>query len=435
MKKYRQQLPLLPLMLLMIVINVCAAPLPQFSQEKHMGVATCASGVCHGKSVEDSTENVMMTEYRVWLTEDDHARAYKTLMKPASKQIAKKLGLKSAHTAKICLDCHADNVPRNMRGKKFQITDGVGCEACHGGAEKWLSDHKETGATHEKNIKLGLYPSEKPRDRAKLCLSCHLGTKDKFATHRMMGAGHPRLSLELEAFTQNQPAHYKVDADYEKRKGSISSVNMWLTGLFYKADSQLQLLQSKQFRQHGLFPELSFYECHSCHRPMNPSRWPVEAASNNVPPGSIRLDDAVLVILASVLEVLSSEKAATLKSAIKQLHAASLKDKATIMERAKAIQAILNDVSVVVIEKKYMVTQKKILRKKLLADAGTGLFRDYSSAEQVFYAVETLSIDLKDENKYADKLDKLLAAIDEEDKYYPEQFKIIAQLFFQKLSE
>ena len=70
-----------------------------------------------------------------------------------------------------------------------------------------------------------------------------------------------------------------------------------------------------------------------------------------------------------------------------------------------------------------------------MADAGTGLFRDYSSAEQVFYAVETLSIDLKDENKYADKLDKLLAAIDEEDKYYPEQFKIIAQLFFQKLSE
>ena len=432
MKIFKQQLLLT---MLMIGCHVYAAPLPQFSQEKHMGVATCASGVCHGKSVEDSTENVMMTEYRVWLTEDDHASAYKTLMKPASKQIAKKLGLKSAHTAKICLDCHADNVPREKRGKKFQITDGVGCEACHGGAENWLSDHKEAGATHEKNIKLGLYPSEKPRDRAKLCLSCHLGTSDKFATHRIMGAGHPRLSLELEAFTQNQPAHYKIDTDYEKRKGSISSVNMWLTGLFYKADSQLQLLQSKQFRQHGLFPELSFYECHSCHRPMNPSRWPVEPASSIVSPGSVRLDDAALVVLTSVLEILSNESAGKLKAATKQLHAASLKDKVSIVEAAKFIQGILSEGSAIIIEKKYTSAQKKALRKKLLADAGKGLFRDYSSAEQIFYAVETLSIDLKDENKYENILDKLLAAIDEEDKYYPKQFKIITQLFFQNLSE
>ncbi|MBL4773322.1 MAG: hypothetical protein JKX98_06900, partial [Alcanivoracaceae bacterium] len=194
MKKYRQQLSLL---MLMTGFTVISAPLPQFSQEKHMGVATCSNGICHGKSVEDTSENVMMTEYRTWLSEDDHAGAYKTLMKPSSKKIANKLGLKSAHTAKICLDCHADNVAKEKRGKKFQITDGVGCEACHGGAEKWLPDHKEKGATHEKNIKLGLYPSEKPRDRAKLCLSCHLGTNSKFATHRIMGAAHPRLSLEL----------------------------------------------------------------------------------------------------------------------------------------------------------------------------------------------------------------------------------------------
>jgi hypothetical protein len=419
--------------MLLFSAQMLAATLPEFSSDKHMGVATCSSGVCHGKSTEDEAENVMMNEYREWLQFDDHSGAYKTLLKPASKRMAKKLGLKSAHTAKICLDCHADNVPIENRGKKFQLTDGIGCEACHGGAERWLSDHKEEGATHASNMKLGLYPSEKPRERATLCLSCHLGTKDKFATHRIMGAGHPRLSFELESFSQNQPAHYKVDADYEKRKGSIRSVNMWLTGLIYKANNQLKLLNSKQFKQHGLFPELSFYECHSCHRAMDPSRWPTEPTSIHVPTGTVRLDDAALVVLTSVLESTSNPKAALLRTEIKQLHTASLKGKQALVEKAQVIQKLLNEVADIVIQKKYSKTQKIAMRKKLATDAASGKFRDYSSAEQVFYAIETLSIDLKDDSKQAKNLDKLFASIDYEDKYYPDQFQAIAKIFLKAL--
>jgi hypothetical protein len=421
------------LLLMFSCTNLFAVTLPEFSKEKHMGVATCASGVCHGQSVEDTNENVMMNEYRVWLSEDDHAGAYKTLLKASSKKMAKKLGLTSAHTAKICLDCHADNVPKEKRGKKFQLTDGIGCEACHGGAENWLSDHKEQGATHEKNIQLGLYPSEKPRDRAKLCLSCHLGTKDKFATHRIMGAGHPRLSFELESFTQNQPAHYKVDADYEKRKGSIRSINMWLTGVIFKATSQLNLLQTNQFKQHGLFPELAFYECHSCHRAMVPTRYPIEPLSNNIAPGSVRLDDAALVVLTSILDSLSIAKSADLKTAIKQLHNASSKNKAAVIESAKNLVVIVNSISQNVINKKYTTSQKKGFRKKLLLDASNGKFRDYSSAEQVFSAVETISIDLKDDEQHLKLLDKLYATLEYEDKYYPDQFQVVAKLLLKTL--
>lgn len=421
--------------LLILVFNTAlwAVSLPEFSKDKHMGVATCSSGVCHGQSTKSTKDNVMMNEYRTWLAEDDHARAYKTLLKPASKKMAKKLGLTSAHTAKICLDCHADNVPKEKRGKKFQITDGVGCEACHGGAERWLSDHKEEGATHATNMKIGLYPSERPRDRARLCLSCHLGTKDKFATHRIMGAGHPRLSFELESFTQNQPAHYEVDADYEKRKGSIRSVNMWLTGLIYKARSQMELLQSKQFRQHGLFPELAFYECQSCHRAMSPSRWPIEPLSNNVAPGSVRLDDAAMVILTSVLEALENPYSSELKSAIKQLHQSSSKNKELIAASANAVILTLDKFSSSLIETRYTNVQKRNMRKQLLNDAAKNKFRDYTSAEQVIFAVDTLSIDLKDENRYVKQIDKLYETLDYEDKYYPDQFKVVCNLFLKVL--
>ncbi len=418
---------------LVLVFKANAATLPQYASEKHMGVATCSSGVCHGKSVEDRKENVMMNEYREWLQYDDHSGAYKTLLKPTSKKIAAKLGLKSAHTAKICLDCHADNVPVEKRGKKFQISDGVGCEACHGGSEKWLSVHKESGATHQKNIKLGLYPSEKPKNRAKLCLSCHLGTANKFATHRIMGAGHPRLSFELESFTQNQPAHYKVDADYEKRKGSILSVNMWLTGLVYKANEQLALLKTKQFKQHGLFPELSFYECHSCHRSMAVSRWPVEKNSANVPAGTVRLDDSSLVILISTLDSLSNNSASKLKGLLEELHRSSIKSKQVLLDSVQKLQKELQQLSSGFVKKKYSRKQKLNFRKKLLLDASKGFFRDYSSAEQLFYAVETLSLDLNDFNKYEKMLDKLFNAIDKEDKFYPSQFQTLAKLFLNKL--
>ncbi len=414
-------------------LQLIAAPIPQNGKDKHMGVATCSSGVCHGQSVENKGENVMMNEYRTWLQHDEHSGAYKLLLKPASKLMAKKLGLKSAHTAKICLDCHADNVPVEMRGKKFQLSDGIGCEACHGGSERWLSDHKEPGATHKKNIELGLYPSEKPPDRAKLCLSCHLGTAHKFATHTIMGAGHPRLDLELESFTQNQPAHYKVDADYEKRKGSIKSVNMWLTGLVYKANSQMNLLQSKQFTKHSLFPELSFYECHSCHRGMSPTRWPLEKASKSMPAGSVRLEDAPLVVLISVLKSVDQASSQKLFMALKQLHSSSLKSKDAIQKKAKNIQAILNEISTSLITKTLTKSQKQNMRKTLIIDASQNSFRDYSSALQVFYAIETISIDLGDSDKYSKHLDKIFDKISDENKFYPDQFQVIAKLFLKEL--
>lgn len=416
-----------------VTTQIFAAPLPHYSSEKHEGVATCSSGVCHGKVAEDTSSNVKLNEYRTWLSDDYHSYAYKRLFEDESKQMAVRLGLKSAHTAKICLDCHTDNVPKEKRGRRFQISDGVGCEACHGGSEKWIKDHTEDDVTHARNISQGMYPSEKPRDRAKLCLSCHLGTKDKFATHKIMAAGHPRLSFELETFTVNQVAHYKVDADYEQRKGSIKSYNMWLTGLLYKADNQMALLQSSRFKQHGLFPELAFYECHSCHRPMEISRWPTEKSSRNVTSGTVRLEDAALVVLTSVLESQQNSKAEQLKSAIKKLHKSSESSKESIINASQEIQTIIKSIANPIIDKTYTNNDKIAMRKKLVNDSIGGVFRDFSSAEQVFLAIDTIIIDLKQEAKYTKVMDKWYETIIDEDKFNPNQFAVFAKLLLKLL--
>src|ERR1044071_5257704 len=90
---------------------------------KHLGVGSCATSVCHGKLAPAPGKNVRLNEYRTWIQEDHHSVAYRTLEQEESKRIAANMGLPSAKTAKICLDCHADNVPADKRGPKFRLDD------------------------------------------------------------------------------------------------------------------------------------------------------------------------------------------------------------------------------------------------------------------------------------------------------------------------
>ena len=105
-----------------------AVKLPYQNPSKHMGVASCSSSVCHGNVKSTGNYNVQLNEYVTWSHDDTHSKAYTILLNERSRAIAAKLGLPSAQTAKICLDCHTDNVPEAMRGREFNITDGVGCE-------------------------------------------------------------------------------------------------------------------------------------------------------------------------------------------------------------------------------------------------------------------------------------------------------------------
>jgi len=408
----------------------CAAangmPLPQFGADVHEGVASCASGVCHGKVSPDPNASVQLNEYRIWLRNDYHSRAYKTLLTGQSKTMAQKLGLSSAQTAPICLDCHADNVVPDRRGARFQISDGVGCEACHGGSGRWLQSHAEQRTSHADNLAKGMYPTEQPMERARLCLSCHLGTRDKFATHRIMGAGHPRLAFELEVFTVNQPAHYKVDDDYRTRKPFIPPVNMWLAGLLISSLQTMELLQAEWFTRQTLVPELSFYQCHACHHPMDKLRWQPEGAAA-LPPGTVRLNDASLVMLQAVLQILSNPLASELAAEINALHTASMADRASVVAQAARLEKSLGNLEGSLVNVEYSDTQKKSLRRGLAQRAADGRFRHFTAAEQAFLAVETLNISLGDQSRLQARMDAWFATVEDENDFVPLKYAVFAK--------
>jgi len=411
---------------LCLVSLVATAAEPAVADYKHLGVGSCATSVCHGKLAPQPGKNVALNEYRTWTQEDRHSQAYRTLELAESKRIAANLGLASASTAKICLDCHSDNIPAEKRGPKFQLSDGVGCEACHGGAEKWIESHAAESAVHKDNVARGMYSSEQPLKRAELCLSCHLGTKDKFATHAIMGAGHPRLSFELEAYTSNQPAHYVVDADYVQRKGKIEGINLWLTGQIENARRSMTLLQSGLFHPEGMFPEFAFYDCHSCHHPMDKIRWNAQRAGVGIKPGTLRLQTQNFVILQAATEVLEPAATPQLVALTNSLIRAGQRDPGAVTAAAREMLDWIAQRDALT-RRQFTRAEVMNVRKMLINYGASDRAGDYAAAEQIVLGVESLSYSLGDRDNKKALLDALYNAVKNDTNFSPQAFASAAK--------
>ncbi|MDA1064704.1 MAG: multiheme c-type cytochrome [Proteobacteria bacterium] len=334
------------LALLLAAAPLSAAELPATDSNKHLGVATCAASQCHGSAIPRDSTGVLQNEYVTWTQADPHSKAYEILSNEQSRRIAARLGLGNAREATQCLDCHTDNVPAARRGEKFQLADGVGCEACHGGAEQWLASHYNTGSvTHANNLAAGMYPTNAAVARAELCLSCHLGTENKFATHRMMAAGHPRLAFELDTFTElwrtlgRQP-HFRDDAEYRQRKEVPSHSFTWATGLVTEARLRLDLIGSHHFDGIGMFPELAFFDCHACHRSMKTVQWQRLPRHGNGGPGLPFINDGTFVMSLALASAIQPDTVDELQSALRSLHAAGAESVESIRAAAADLDSI-----------------------------------------------------------------------------------------------
>ncbi len=364
------------------------AALPSAGTHKHLGVASCASSTCHGSVSKFRDSNVNQNEFALWQSEDPHAEAYQLLTDERSRRIAQKLGLGNAHEADICLDCHADNVPAAARGEKFDLGDGVGCEACHGGAEQWLSSHASGQVSHEDNLAAGMYPTEEPMARARLCMSCHLGNKDQMITHRIMGAGHPRLAFELDTFTWLHP-HFEIDPDYLERKGDLNGARDWAVGQGVAAATQLETLLDPEAGRDGIFPELVLFDCHACHRSMFGDRWEPRK-STGLGPGVVRLNDASLLMFRHVVTALDSGLGERLAGQVKDLHLATTRGHDETRVAARVLLDTIEGALPRVQAATFDGAMLKGILASILGDGERGQYRDYAAAEQAAMAVDSV---------------------------------------------
>lgn len=371
--------------------DAAAAALDEIAAHKHMGVATCSNSVCHGATQPFKESNVWQNEFGRWQEYDPHAtRAYQALQGAEGQAIARKLGLGDATQAQACLDCHADNVPASMRGERFQIDDGVGCEACHGGAEQWLSSHADKGVSHADNLAKGLYPTEDPVKRAELCLSCHMGMPGRMITHRIMGAGHPRLSFELDTFTWLNP-HYEIDDDYIARKGEFNGVRDWGVGQGVAAASLLETLLDARHGWNGIFPELVLFDCHACHRRMDGGQW-APRQGTGLGPGVVRLNDSNLVMFRHVLAVVDGAAAQRVRQQTRDLHQATTVGRDATAAAATRLRDSVRALLPQVAAYRFEAASLGPILDSLLSDAERGEFRDFAAAEQAAMAASSVIV-------------------------------------------
>lgn len=366
-----------------------SSDLPQYGSDIHLGVTSCAGSTCHGAATPWEKSVVLQNEYVTWSQKDSHAKAYTVLLNDASKRIAANLGLENAHEADVCLDCHADNVPANKQGRVFQMSDGVGCEACHGGAQRWLGLHVAGIAGHDENVAAGLYPTEDPVKRAELCMSCHFGDDKKFVTHRIMGAGHPRMSFELDTFTAIQPAHYVIDDDYKKRKKVANGIQTWAIGQAIALERRIDALLDPKRGQDGIFPELVLFDCQACHHSLTEPRWQARP-STGLGPGVVRFDDSNLLMLRVLVSALNAEKGATLAAQTTQLHKASTESTDAFHAAAADLKQTTSDLVDMFSKHDFGKDDVAKLVNGLLAEAKSAEYSDYAGAEQAVMAISAV---------------------------------------------
>jgi hypothetical protein len=408
----------------------------------HMGVASCFGSQCHSRRAATGSQ-VRQNEVMVW--QDDasatgaHSRAYATLLEPRSREIALRLGIGPAQDAVECLACHSDAVPASRRGEQFQISDGVTCESCHGGAEIWLSTHYSGAIAAEELNRQGMVATWSPATRATVCLSCHLGSgaQGRLVTHGMMAAGHPRISFELDLFTALQ-RHHDEDGDYDERKGVQGGARVWAIGQAMAMRRTLDLFEAEG-RGGGLFPELVFFDCHACHRPISdePDFRPTAQSNPARPldPGAPQFNDANLIMLAAAARVLAPDLAPRLEAEGRALHLAVSGDVAGLRTVSMRLGGLIDELGARFEAAPSDRATTLALLRGLVTGSLSARYTEYAAAEQAVMAVDTLlgalesAAHITPEAAAAmrDPIESAYAAVRGPDSYDPARFRAALQ--------
>lgn len=385
-------------------------------EPRHLGVASCASSTCHGRVEAAEDSPVALNEYFIWSKYDSHANAFEVLQGDWSQRIAANMGLENAASAEECLVCHTDYVPEQQRGKRFHISDGIGCEACHGGAEAWIDSHYGPDTSHADNLRQGMAPTEKPLFQARMCQSCHLGNGERQITHEMMAAGHPRLRFELDTWLVNMPPHHVVDDDYSRRKNDAGGVERWVASNLAASDEYLSRL-ADHIGGDSLAPELSLFDCHACHRPMDTGIRRTARERRLIPAGSLRPNDHALRMLGIIVELRDPDLAQVIRTGNRNLHAAAAQTASDFRSRAIQLRKNVALAAELFRDQRLSADDRRSLETTLLQRAADGWFRDYADAEQLFLGLQSLAAQVPATTSR--RYDALFRLLDDEQAFEP----------------
>jgi hypothetical protein len=265
---------------------------------KYNGPGGCAASSCHGSVQPKLVTRIFQNEYSIWIAQDKHAKAYAVLSNPVSGRMGKVLDIGPPTQASKCLACHALSVTPELRAQTFELDDGVSCESCHGPASGWLGPHTLQDWPHEKSVQLGMYDNRNLVKRSEKCLSCHLGTADKFVDHEMIAAGHPDLTFDISYFTFYMPQHWKTP----EQGNAWRSVQAWGVGQAVQLRESLYRLARRT--ESPNWPEYAELDCFACHHSLTSAAdsWRQDRGYSGRRPGNPPWNQARVVVFRDLVE-------------------------------------------------------------------------------------------------------------------------------------
>jgi hypothetical protein len=245
---------------------------------KILGANSCASAGCHGGGGQNQDQ------FLVWSLKDFHSqRPAATLTTARAKQIADALDIKDATAAVRCTTCHAPlaEVPENLRGENFKISEGVSCESCHGPAENWLRSHTRHDYTRADRTAAGMRDLQNLYVRANTCVACHQNVDAD-----ILKAGHPELIFELDGQSVAEPKHWSAEKNGNGAQAWLVGQAVALREMSWQARSE----KRTDLRADGLFPIIFHANQVDARLPALPDNLTIEQWSDKVAMAAAGLD-------------------------------------------------------------------------------------------------------------------------------------------------
>jgi hypothetical protein len=198
----------------------------------------------------------------------------------------------------------------------------------------------------------------------------------------------------------------------------------------------LSMLEDKPLQAAGLFPELSLFDCHSCHHPMSQQTWQ-KKDSTGLGPGSIPLNDSSLLMLRMVLQVVDPALGEQLTKTLKSLHTASNSSPWDTKRRAGELRKIVKTAISVIDRHRFTPKQTVALTNALLSSGIAGEYRDYIAAEQCVMGIGALiaawndikPFDSATSNMLGQLMQGLYESVANDESFVPKEFEAaLAQL-------
>lgn len=359
----------------------------------YVGMASCATSVCHGSTRDLDRTSVRQSEFLTWSRSDPHSNAGNVLFDETSRRIAGNLGIGAAWEAKLCLDCHSVNVPAAVQQGELSRADGVSCEGCHGPASGWRDIHHDPGIPRSASLAAGMTDLRDLPTRARVCLSCHLGTADKTVDHELIAAGHPALVFELDNYTDGEAnrlrPHWNPNPSHGVRAWAVGQVVAFRGGL----------KQLARQAESGRWPEFEVMSCEACHHSLAKGEWR-QRRGYRFRPGLPPWSPARWAALRHLVAAYAPQEWPDLDRLIGRIMAgvAHMNRPADVVQAANEAGQILDRVAPAIAGADWSPAEVRALIGAVAADREFLLTADRASAEQAYFAVHTLTSYLAEAN-------------------------------------